>query len=100
MGQSRPLFVYFRHFLGTILIIQIEKSVDGVLGIRTRGRKMVGADETTELWHRISSLRRNFLQKMALDDSSFFSCMEILAALNRNSLIPKWYWQQVYIVSR
>ena len=41
MGQSRPLFVYFGSF---------EKSVDGVLGIRTRGRRMVGADETTELW--------------------------------------------------
>ena len=49
MGQSRPLFVYFRHFLVTISI-QIEKSIDGVLGIRTRGRRMVGADETTELW--------------------------------------------------
>ena len=35
MGQSRPLFVYFRYFLDTISII--EKSVDGVLGIRTRG---------------------------------------------------------------
>ena len=50
MGQSRPLFVYFRYFLDTISIIQIEKSVDGVLGIRTRGRRMVGADKTTELW--------------------------------------------------
>ena len=52
MGQSRPLFVYFRSFLIpiTISIIQIEKSVDGVLGIRTRGRRMVGIDETTELW--------------------------------------------------
>ena len=50
MGQSRPLFVYFRHFLDTISIIQIEKSIDGVLGIRTRGRRMIGADETTELW--------------------------------------------------
>ena len=29
---------------------QLKKSVDGVLGIRTRGRRMVGADETTELW--------------------------------------------------
>ena len=48
MDQSRPLFVYFRHFLITILII--EKSIDGVLGIRTQGRRMVGADETTELW--------------------------------------------------
>ena len=50
MGQSGPLFVYFRYFLDTISIIQIEKSVDGGLGIRTRGCKMVGADETTELW--------------------------------------------------
>ena len=50
MGQSRPLFVfYFRSFLVTISI-QIEKSKDGVLGIRTRGRRMVGADKTTELW--------------------------------------------------
>ena len=50
MGQSRPLFVYFCYFLDTISIIQIEKSIDGVLGIRTWGRRMVGADETTELW--------------------------------------------------
>ena len=50
MGQSRPLFVYFRYFLDTISIIQIEKSIDGVLGIRTQGRRMEGADETTELW--------------------------------------------------
>ena len=51
MGQSRPLFVYFRSFLITISIIQVEKSVDGVLGIRTRIQsRMVGADETTELW--------------------------------------------------
>ena len=35
MGQSRPLFVYFRSFLITISI-QIEKSIDCVLGIRTR----------------------------------------------------------------
>ena len=50
MGQSRPLFVYFCYFLITISITQIEKSVDGVLGIRTWGRRMVGADETKELW--------------------------------------------------
>ena len=42
-------FVYFRSFPTTISI-QIEKSIDGVLGIRTRGRRMVGADKTTELW--------------------------------------------------
>ena len=50
MGQSRPLFVYFRYFLNAISIIQIEKSVDGMLGIRTQGRRMVCADETMELW--------------------------------------------------
>ena len=48
MVQSRPLFVYFRSFL--ISIIQIEKSIDGVLGIRTWGHRMVGEDKTTELW--------------------------------------------------
>ena len=42
-------FVYFRSFLVTISI-KIEKSIDGVLGIRTRCCRMVGADETTELW--------------------------------------------------
>ena len=50
MGQSRPLFVYYLYFLDTISITQIEKSVDGVLGIRTRGRRMAGADKTMELW--------------------------------------------------
>ena len=47
---SPGLFFYFRSFLVTISILQIEKSIDGVLGIRTRGRRVVGADETTELW--------------------------------------------------
>ena len=49
MGQSRPLFVYFRSFLVTISI-QTEKSIDGVLGIQTQGHRMVSADETMELW--------------------------------------------------
>ena len=49
MGQSRPLFVYLHSFLVTISI-QIEKSIDGVLGIRTWGHRTVGADETMELW--------------------------------------------------
>ena len=44
--------VYFRPILITITIsaIQIEKSVDGVLGIWTWGCRMVDADDTTELW--------------------------------------------------
>ena len=50
MRQSRPLFVYFFTFLFTVSKIQIEKSVDGVLGIQTQGRRMVGTDETRKLW--------------------------------------------------
>ena len=51
MGQSRPLFfVYFCPFPITISKYEIEKSVDGVLGIRTHSRMMAGADNTTELW--------------------------------------------------
>ena len=34
----------------TFATMQIENSIDGVHWIRTRGRRMVGADETTELW--------------------------------------------------
>ena len=49
MGQARHLFAYFHSFL-IMIPIQIEKSIDGVLGIQTRGLRMVGADETTELW--------------------------------------------------
>ena len=42
--------VYFRPFLITISIIQIEKSIDGVLGVQTHGRMMVGALDYKELW--------------------------------------------------
>ena len=52
--QNRPLFVYFIPFLNTMTNIVQKltincKSVDGVLGIRTRDRWMVGIDESTEL---------------------------------------------------
>ena len=50
MGHSRPFFVYFCPFVITISIIQIEKSIDGLLGIQTWGCRMLVADETTELW--------------------------------------------------
>ena len=42
-------FVNFRSFFITISM-QIEKSIDNVHGIRTWGRRMVGADENMELW--------------------------------------------------
>ena len=57
MDQSRPLFVYFRYFHIPIHMTSIQfeqyklkKSIDGVLGTRTRGGRMEGADESTELW--------------------------------------------------
>ena len=56
MGQTRPLFVYFRPVLDAItnfeqyLIGQKCESIDGVLGIRTRDCNMVGAHKSTELW--------------------------------------------------
>ena len=49
MGQSNPLFVYFNPFHITIKIL-IWKSVDVMLGIRTWGQRVVGADGSTDLW--------------------------------------------------
>ena len=47
------LFLFILFFsldkYSTNLIIN-DKSLDGVLGTRTRGGRMVGADESTELW--------------------------------------------------
>ena len=67
MGQSRPLFVYFRPFLITIPIIQIVKSIEGVLGIQTWGRRMVGADETTKLWWPPYQQVQLILQNLQID---------------------------------
>ena len=50
MGQTRPIFNYFCSFHMTNLTIH-DKSIDGLLGTQTWGSMMVGADESTELWH-------------------------------------------------
>ena len=44
------IFVYFCSFHMTNLVQINDKSVDGVLGTRTRDSRMVGADKSTELW--------------------------------------------------
>ena len=55
MGQTQPLLVYFRSFsqhkdkYSSNFTIN-DKSIDGVLGSRTRGGRMEGADGSTELW--------------------------------------------------
>ena len=62
MGQTRPLFVYFRPFLSTmtsipsIKIDDNEKSLDGVLGIRTRDCH----SESAELWQLPNCLNNVF----------------------------------------
>ena len=85
MGQSWPLFVYFRSFL--TISIQIEKSIDGVLGIRTRGRKMVGADETTELWRPPKSQRFHLLDTaLILDHLELLICSFIRFVLGAKIL--------------
>ena len=54
MGQTQPLFVLFCPPHNTVTNIPITKfdykSVDGVRGIQTQDRRMVGKDESTELW--------------------------------------------------
>ena len=52
--------VYFRPFLNTMKnIAKIGyingRSVDGVLGIRTRDRRLVGTDKSTDLWRPINN---------------------------------------------
>ena len=50
LSQTRPLFVYFRPCLSTMTNLTINgRSIDSVLGIRTRDRGMVCVDESTEL---------------------------------------------------
>ena len=69
MGQTRPLFDYFRSFRMTN-IAQVDydhKSIDAVLGARTWGNRMVGADESTELWqHRCLTIIDNVRDYLTL----------------------------------
>ena len=62
MGQTRPLlfiFIFSHDKYNTNLTIN-GKSVDDVLGTRTLGGRMVGADKSTELWRHPCSLFHHF----------------------------------------
>ena len=51
MGQT-GLFVFisfFSHYKYSTNTLN-DKSIDGVLGTRTRGSRMVGVDQFTQLW--------------------------------------------------
>ena len=52
MGQTRPILIisFFSHDKYSTNLTINDKSVDGVLGTQTRGGRMVGTDESTELW--------------------------------------------------
>ena len=55
MGQSRPLFVYFRFFHIPIQMTNISFELYKLkkytwAGIRTKGRRMVGAENSARLW--------------------------------------------------
>ena len=50
LSFNEPILPLFHTILITISIMKVEISVDDVHGIRTRGRRMVGTDKTTELW--------------------------------------------------
>ena len=52
MGQTRPLFDLFSFFSHNKYSTNTinDKSIDGVLGTQTGSSRMVGADESTELW--------------------------------------------------
>ena len=78
-GQSRPLFVWFRPLLVTISIIQVEKSIDGVIGIWNWGRRMVDADETTELWQLLYSFL--FIQYRLTHFSLAYVCYTVAILL-------------------
>ena len=51
MGHAQPLFVYFLNMMTNIVenLTINRKNVDGVLGIRTRDARRVGADGSTEI---------------------------------------------------
>ena len=50
-----------------------DKSVDGVLGTQTGGGRMVGADESTELWRHPQLLKDLLLGKIYFKYWSFLS---------------------------
>ena len=58
-------FCLFPSFLHDTIQNLIDKSIDGVLGTRTQGSNMEGADNSTELW-RLPDLLHMFLTHTVL----------------------------------
>ena len=68
-GMGQTFFVCFCPYLNTMTNLPSTKfdfkSIDGVLGIRTRDCSMVGVDDSTELWlsQRVTSMLEHVLGK-------------------------------------
>ena len=88
MGQSRPLFVYFCLFYMTHQI-QIDKSINGVLWPRTRGSRMEGIDESTELWRHpmVWSLFRIRTRGFKREGSDELACFLVVTKLMKQYLL-------------
>ena len=74
-----------------------DKSVNGVLGIRTRGGRMVVADESTELWRRRATL--NLIKRKW----AFFGLFSYFHLSNSKQMLyakiaDGWIWTRVLYV--
>ena len=84
MGRTRHIFCLLLSFSQhNDIIVQNStiKSVDGVLGTRTRGGRMVGADESTELWRH---------------PGWFLVCVTLMQFMRYNDynwILGQWLWQ-------
>ena len=67
------LFSFFSHDKYSTNMIINEESIDGVLGTQTRSSKLVGADESTELWRDPSNCWRVFCFVVMSSLASFSS---------------------------
>ena len=73
----------------SISTIQIEKSIDGVLGIQTQGHRMVGADKTTELvWPPPASCAFNWVSSEVI----------VLEPCKLSTYVPTWLITHVIIL--
>ena len=74
-----------------------DKSIDGVLGIRTRGSTIIGADESTELWRHPREDNLFKWTKVLL--MSFLPTKRLQNASIRLDLIPCWLTNDVILLS-
>ena len=63
-SASFGLFSFFSHDKYSTHLTIMDKIIDGLLGIRTQGARMVGVGESTELWQRHASFQKCFKEAM------------------------------------